>query len=99
MMIETRIAKLFKNGASQAVRLPVEFRFEGDEVYVTRDDATGDVVLSNRPGAKAWNAFFELLHTTGVPADFMAERPLNASPQAQGIFDDELGGDDKGNRK
>ena len=24
-MIETRIAKLFKNGASQAVRLPAEF--------------------------------------------------------------------------
>ena len=34
-MKETRPAKLFKNGASQAVRLPVEFRFDGDEVYVT----------------------------------------------------------------
>jgi len=27
-------AKLFKNGQSQAVRLPREFRFEGSEVYV-----------------------------------------------------------------
>ena len=89
-MIETRIAKLFKNGSSQAVRLPVEFRFEGDEVYVSRDETTGDVVLSNRPGAKAWGAFFELLHATEVPADFMAERPLNALPQMQGMFDDEL---------
>jgi antitoxin VapB len=89
MMIETRIAKLFKNGASQAVRLPVEFRFEGDEVYITRDDATGDVVLSNRPGAKVWNEFFELLHTIDVPADFMAERPLNVLSQEHGIFDDE----------
>ncbi len=44
-MADTRIAKLFKNGASQAVRLPAEFRFEGDEVYATRDEATGDVVL------------------------------------------------------
>lgn len=51
-MIETRVAKLFKNGASQAVRLPAEFRFEGEEIYVSRDDTTGDVVLSNRPGAK-----------------------------------------------
>jgi antitoxin VapB len=90
MMIETRIAKLFKNGASQAVRLPVEFRFEGDEVYIMRDDATGDVVLSNRPGANAWNAFFELLHTIDAPADFMAERPLNVLSQEHGIFDDEL---------
>jgi antitoxin VapB len=90
MMIETRIAKLFKNGASQAVRLPAEFRFEGGEVYVSRDDATGDVVLSNRPGAKTWGAFFELLHMVEVPADFMAERPLNALPPARGVFDDEI---------
>lgn len=89
-MIETRIAKLFKNGASQAVRLPAEFRFEGGEVYVTRDDATGDVVLSNRPGAKTWNAFFELLHAVEVPADFMTERPLNVLSQEHGVFDGEI---------
>lgn len=89
-MIETRVAKLFKNGASQAVRLPAEFRFEGGEVYVTRDDATGDVVLSNRPGAKTWSDFFELLHSVEVPGDFMAERPLNVLPPERGVFDDEL---------
>ncbi|MBP9714793.1 MAG: AbrB/MazE/SpoVT family DNA-binding domain-containing protein [Sterolibacterium sp.] len=89
-MIETRIAKLFKNGASQAVRLPVEFRFEGDEVYVTRDDATGDVVISKRPGAKTWNDFFALLHSIEVPADFMAERTLNVLPTERGIFDDDI---------
>lgn len=94
-MIETRVAKLFKNGASQAVRLPSEFRFEGDEVYVTRDDATGDVVLSNRPGAKAWTEFFELLQAVEVPEDFMAERPLNVLPQEQGLFDEALALHDK----
>jgi antitoxin VapB len=41
-------AKLFKNGRSQAVRLPAEFRFEGDEVYIRRDPQTGDVILSAR---------------------------------------------------
>ena len=89
-MIETRVAKLFKNGASQAVRLPAGFRFEGDEVYVTRDDATGDVVLSNRPGAKTWSEFFELLQEVDVPDDYMAERPLNVLQQVQAIFDGEL---------
>ena len=97
-MIETRVAKLFKNGASQAVRLPAEFRFEGEEVYVTRDDATGDVVLSKRPGAKAWNEFFELLHSVNVPADFMAERPLNVLPQEHGVFDDALSQNSEGSR-
>lgn len=32
---ETR-AKLFKNGGSQAVRLPKEFQFEGSEVRIFR---------------------------------------------------------------
>jgi len=32
----SRLAKLFVNGSSQAVRLPREFRFEGTQVRVTR---------------------------------------------------------------
>jgi antitoxin VapB len=36
--MKTDIAKLFKNGRSQAVRLPREFRFEGDRVRVRRVD-------------------------------------------------------------
>lgn len=88
-MTETRTAKLFKNGASQAVRLPAEFRFEGEEVFVSRDDATGDIVLSTRPGAKAWGELFDLLRAVDVPSDFMAERPLNVVPPERGLFDDE----------
>lgn len=41
-------AKIFKNGRSQAVRLPAEFRFAGDEVLIRRDPVTGDVILSPR---------------------------------------------------
>lgn len=85
-MPETRVAKLFKNGASQAVRLPSEFRFEGDEVYVTRDERTGDVVLSSRPGAKSWSEFFEFMETVPVPDEFMAERPMNVVPPERDIF-------------
>lgn len=45
-----KTAKLFSNGASQAVRLPQEFRFEGSEVYIWRDERSGTVVLSqHRP--------------------------------------------------
>lgn len=39
-------AKLFRNGRSQAVRLPAEFRFEGTEVEVHRDPESGAVVLT-----------------------------------------------------
>ncbi len=87
-MQETRAAKLFRNGASQAVRLPAEFRFAGSEVYLTRDDQTGDVVLSEHPGARNWAAFFALLETVEVPEDFMAERPMNRPPRERDLFGD-----------
>ncbi len=85
-MSEVRTAKLFKNGASQAVRLPAEFRFEGDEIYITRDDITGDLVLSSRPDAKTWSNFFELMHSIDVPANFMAERPMNTPHKNASFF-------------
>lgn len=42
-------AKIFATGRSQAVRLPLEFRFDGSEVFIRRDPITGDVVLSRKP--------------------------------------------------
>ena len=35
-MPDTGIAKLFRNGRSQAVRLPQEFRFRGNRVRIRR---------------------------------------------------------------
>ncbi len=42
-------AKIFTTGRSQAVRLPLEFRFDVSEVFIRRDPVTGDVVLSRKP--------------------------------------------------
>jgi antitoxin VapB len=76
-------AKLFRNGRSQAVRLPAEYRFHGSEVYVRRDPATGDVILSRRP--ESWQDFFELMKTIDVPEDFLANRE-DAPPQKRRLF-------------
>src|SRR5271154_774251 len=85
-MMETKVAKLFKNGSSQAVRLPAEFRFEGNEVYVMRDEISGDVILSRRPGAKVWGDFFEMMHSIDVPDEFMADRPMNQPLRERNLF-------------
>lgn len=42
-------AKLFENGKSQAVRLPKEYRFEGDAVFINK---IGDVVVLMPKGNK-----------------------------------------------
>lgn len=77
-------AKLFRNGRSQAVRLPVDFRFEGSEVYVRRDPATGDVILSRRP--ESWQEFFTLTGTLDIPEDFLADR-RDSAPQKRKLFE------------
>lgn len=51
-------AKIFRHGGSQAVRLPAEFRFDGCEVFVWRDEATGNVILSTHPAT--WTDFLAL---------------------------------------
>jgi antitoxin VapB len=79
----TDTAKLFQNGRSQAVRLPAEYRFEGSEVYIRRDPATGDVVLSRKP--ESWHDFFDLLKTVQVPDDFLSDRG-DRPPQKRDLF-------------
>lgn len=63
-----KTAKLFKNGDSQAVRLPKEFRFAGDEVFIKRVGSA--VVLL--PKTKSWDTLIESLKK--FPEDFMQER-------------------------
>ncbi len=63
-----KTAKLFRNGRSQAVRLPREFRFEGEHVFLKK--AGGGVLLL--PARRAWDSLIESLdHFSG---DFMADR-------------------------
>ena len=79
-MAKTHTAKLFKNGASQAVRLPAEFRFKGDQVYISRDEKTNNIILSEKPGAGVWEEFFEFVRGIDIPEDWMKDRPMNRIP-------------------
>ncbi len=76
---KSQTAKLFKNGRSQAVRLPAKYRFEGDEVFISR---VGDkVILSNKPAS--WDDFFDA--GPKAPANFMSRRK-DAPPQKRRLF-------------
>lgn len=61
-------AKIFQNGQSQAVRLPKEFRFDDNEVYIKK---TGHVVHLI-PKTESWDVLFDSLKK--FSKDFMAER-------------------------
>ena len=61
-------AKLFKNGQSQAVRLPKDFRFDGEQVFIKK---IGDAVVL-LPSKNSWQPLFESLDK--FTDDFMEER-------------------------
>ncbi len=60
-------AKLFENGRSQAVRLPKEYRFSGDEVSINK---VGDVVIL-MPKENKWSGFLSGLSL--FTDDFMSD--------------------------
>ena len=61
-------AKLFQNGQSQAVRLPKDFRFEGDSVAIKRVGKAVVLLPYNEP----WDTLLESLSM--FSSDFMDER-------------------------
>ena len=65
------VAKIFTTGRSQAVRLPLEFRFDVPEVFIRHDPATGDVVLSRKPGN--WQGLLEAV-ALNASEDLLIER-------------------------
>jgi len=68
-------AKLFKNGKSQAVRLPKEFKFEGSEVYIKRIGQNVMLIPMNDP----WGTLIDSLDK--FSDDFMSQR---TQPSLQG---------------
>jgi antitoxin VapB len=49
----TATAKVFTTGNSQAVRLPKAFRLDAKEVWISRNEATGEIVLRPRLDERA----------------------------------------------
>ncbi len=81
----TTTAKLFRNGRSQAVRLPREFRFEGDQVRVRRS-GRGVLLEPMFTDVSAW--FAELDRLASEP--FMPDGRQQPRTPERDIFDEDL---------
>lgn len=78
-------AKLFKNGRSQAVRLPREYRFDGDRVRVRRF-GSGVLVEPIFTDVSAWFASLDELSAEPLLPDGRRQ-PL---APARDVFDDDV---------
>jgi antitoxin VapB len=75
-----KTAKLFQNGQSQAVRLPKEFRFEGDEVFIKRSGNAVVLISANH----SWDALVDSLDK--FSADFMDNRQQPVQQNREDLF-------------
>jgi len=71
-----KTSKIFKSGNSQAVRIPKEFKLEGDEVEIQK---WGDALLL-RPKRKSWSA---LIGSLGKFTDDFMEEGRRQPPLAR----------------
>lgn len=83
--VMSQIAKLFINGRSQAVRLPIAYRFDTKEVFIRRDPKTGDVIISRKPAN--WDNFFNALRDARVPGDFLDAKERDHGSQDRDPFE------------
>ncbi len=81
------IAKVFMNGRSQAVRLPKQFRFEGDEVTVERQGKGLSLQPMRKPMTKEEvEAYYKRLDSFGADPLFPDGRNQPPMPVRE-IFD------------
>ena len=72
-------AKIFKAGNSQAVRLPKAFRLDATEMWISKNDITGEITLKPVINNESkLDTLFRLLKENPLPADFLAEREYAA---------------------
>jgi antitoxin VapB len=71
--VAARIAKVFKNGRSQAVRIPKEFRFDTDEVLIERRGEK--LILTPRRPQRFKTLVEYLAKAPRLPADFPDDIP------------------------
>ena len=91
------IAKVFTTGNSQAVRLPKAFRVDVQEMWIAKNEVTGEITLKPKADVKQRKRELEILlkalADNRLPDDFLAEstrrnRPLGAprSPFGEGTL-------------
>jgi antitoxin VapB len=70
-------AKIRSTEHRQTVQLPPGFELAADEVWVRKDEATGEIILTPKapsPDSDGLQSLFTLLDEAPLPADFLSER-------------------------
>ena len=79
-------AKVFTNGHSQAIRLPKAFRVDVDEMWIARNEATGEITLKPKAAEtlrqRRLDALMAAIAENPLPDNFLSDASrLNNPPK------------------
>ena len=97
-------AKVFSTGNSQAVRLPKAFRVDVREMWIAKNEVTGEITLQPKENEdqrkRNLKELFRLIAENPLPADFLSESTRRNEPSrgpfAEWVDDSVFGQDDNG---
>ena len=76
----TATAKIFTTGNSQAVRLPKAFRVDAKEMWISKNEVTGEITLKPVATKAPLDRLFRLIETNPLPASFLSEKSRRNDP-------------------
>ena len=77
-------AKVFTNGNSQAIRLPKAFRVDVDEMWIARNEVTGEITLKPKDTEtlrkRRLDALMAAIAENPLPEDFLSDTSRQNKP-------------------
>ena len=77
-------AKVFTNGHSQAIRLPKAFRVDVDEMWIARNEVTGEITLKPKDTEtlrqRRLDALMAAIAENPLPDDFLSDASRQNKP-------------------
>lgn len=77
-------AKVFTNGHSQAIRLPKAFRVDVDEMWIARNEVTGEITLKPKDTEtlrqRRLDALMAAIAENPLPDDFLSDASRQNNP-------------------
>lgn len=77
MLNTVTTAKVFTNGNSQAIRLPKAFRVNVDEMWISKNEVTGEIILKPKDDderLRKLNQLFKMIEELPITEDFLPPR-------------------------
>lgn len=83
-------AKVFSTGNSQAVRLPKAFRVDVKEMWISKNELTGEITLKPKDDAgreQRLKELFRMIEEDPLPEDFLTEDSRRNDPPRKPLED------------